>query len=54
MHLNADVHAAGCPLACMPLGLVKYSDENARPFGLCAAAPRGQEALLLSELLVVS
>ncbi|KAK5170220.1 uncharacterized protein LTR77_004806 [Saxophila tyrrhenica] len=39
--------AIGCPIACMPLGTVKYSDVNARPFGLCAAAKRGQEGLLL-------
>lgn len=31
----------------MPLGTVKYSDANERPFGICAAAPSGAEGLLL-------
>lgn len=34
----------------MPLGTIKYSGDNERPFGLCAAAPTGGEGLLLREL----
>ncbi len=45
--LDADGCLTGGPIACMPLGTVKYSEENERPFGLCAAAPRGGEELLL-------
>lgn len=36
----------------MPLGVVKYSEENERPFGICAAAKRGGEELLLSEYII--
>ncbi|KAI7113586.1 hypothetical protein KC337_g18121 [Hortaea werneckii] len=39
--------AAGCPIACVPLGLVKYSDENKRPYGLSLTAGKGQEGKLL-------
>ncbi|KAI7361494.1 amidase signature enzyme [Hortaea werneckii] len=39
--------AAGYPIACVPLGLVKYSDENKRPYGLSLTAGKGQEGKLL-------
>ncbi|KAI6926796.1 amidase signature enzyme, partial [Hortaea werneckii] len=39
--------AAGYPIACVPLGIVKYSDENQRPYGLSLTAGKGQEGKLL-------
>ncbi|KAI6886182.1 amidase signature enzyme [Hortaea werneckii] len=39
--------AAGYPIACVPLGVVKYSDENQRPYGLSLTAGKGQEGKLL-------
>ncbi|KAK5112081.1 hypothetical protein LTR85_011662 [Meristemomyces frigidus] len=39
--------AAGCPIACLSLGTVKYSELNERPYGLCVTAPKGREDLLL-------
>lgn len=37
----------GYPIACVPLGVVKYSDENQRPYGLSLTAGKGQESKLL-------
>lgn len=37
----------GYPIACFPLGTVKYSEQNERPFGLCVVAGRGREEMLL-------
>ena len=37
----------------MPLGVVNYSEENARPFGICAAARKGQEGLLLRKSAIL-
>lgn len=37
--------ATGLPIACVPLATVKYSEQNERPFGLCAVAK--SEQLLL-------
>ncbi|RMY28650.1 hypothetical protein D0866_09264 [Hortaea werneckii] len=37
----------GYPIACVPLGVVKYSDENQRPYGLSLTAGKGQEGKLL-------
>ncbi|KAH8805331.1 amidase signature domain-containing protein [Xylogone sp. PMI_703] len=37
--------AAGLPIACMPLATLKYSEQNERPFGLCAVA-RSEQLLL--------
>lgn len=42
----ADVKL-GYPIATIPVGMVKYSDRNARPWGLCVTAAAGQEELLL-------
>jgi len=39
--------AAGYPIACVPVGLVRYSEDKGRPFGLCLVAKAGQEELLL-------
>ncbi|KAI7372540.1 amidase signature enzyme, partial [Hortaea werneckii] len=35
--------AAGYPIACVPLGVVNYSYENQRPYGLSLTAGKGQE-----------
>ncbi|KAI6861193.1 amidase signature enzyme [Hortaea werneckii] len=45
--LSMYAAAAGYPIACVPLGVVKYSDENERPYGLILTAGIGQEGKLL-------
>lgn len=49
MKLLADerILYLGYPIACVPLGVVKYSDENERPYGLILTAGIGQEGKLL-------
>lgn len=42
-----NVAIAGYPIACCPLGTVKYSELNERPYGLCVTAGKGGEGLLL-------
>ncbi|KAH0194789.1 amidase signature enzyme, partial [Aureobasidium melanogenum] len=43
----ADHINIGYPIACAPLGMMAYSEENQRPFGLCLVASRGGEHTLL-------
>ncbi|KAK3673491.1 hypothetical protein LTR78_006725 [Recurvomyces mirabilis] len=38
---------AGYPIACLPLGIVKYSETNERPYGICMIAGKGREDILL-------